>query len=78
MQPSCGLELVTLNRTSELVQKEVADHGIVLYADHPERWLLYRIQANRKYEDTEKYRRRRWERVLKQYGPGAHAADPGE
>jgi predicted nucleotidyltransferase len=67
LRPRCDLSLVALNRATELLQKEVSDHGVVLYADDPHRWLLYRISANRRFEDTEKYRRRRWQELCRKY-----------
>jgi len=68
LQPTCEMQLVALNRASELLQKEVADHGLLLYEDQPGRWMWYRIKAYRRYEDTEKYRRRRWNALLRDYG----------
>ena len=74
LQPACRIQVVALNRAPELLQKEVADHGVVLYADHPGGWLHYRIGAYRRFADTAKYRRRRWERVLREYGVESDAA----
>jgi predicted nucleotidyltransferase len=68
LQPTCRVQVIALNRAPELLQKEVADYGIVLYADDPDRWLHYRIRAYRNFEDTEKYRRRRWNALLAEYG----------
>jgi predicted nucleotidyltransferase len=72
LKPVCELDLVVLNRASAPMQKAVADEGVVLYADEPNRWSLFRLRARRNYEDTEKYRRRRWEVLLKRYGPQRH------
>jgi predicted nucleotidyltransferase len=73
--PACPLDLVVLNRALPLLLREVADHGRVLYADCPGRWTAFRIHVRKVYEDTEKYRRRRWQAVLRDYGP-LDAADP--
>jgi predicted nucleotidyltransferase len=78
LQPDCPLHLIVLNRASETLRKEVADHGRVLYGDVPERWIDFRIRANRAFEDSEKYRRRRWEQLLRKYGVSSHAAHAGE
>lgn len=67
--PSCELQLVTLNLASEALCKEVADHGMVLYADDPDRWVFFRIRANRAYELTSRFRHRSWNAVLRNNGP---------
>jgi predicted nucleotidyltransferase len=69
--PRCEVQLVALNRAPELLQKEIADTGVVLFSDAPDRWTLWRMRAYRAYEDTEKFRRRRWQKVLDEYGPTA-------
>jgi len=68
LRPACELTLVALNRAPELLRKEVGETGIVLYEDEPDRWLRYRIQANRAFELTEKFRRRRWDWLRSRYG----------
>jgi predicted nucleotidyltransferase len=74
LAPTCPLDLVVLNRALPLLLREVVDHGHVLYADCPERWTHFRIHVRKVYEDTEKYRRRRWQAVLRDYGPPDAAA----
>ena len=74
VEPICRVQVIALNRAPELLQKEVADHGVVIYADYPDRWLHYRMRAYRNYEDTEKYRRRRWQRVVEEYGLDKNAS----
>lgn len=71
LKPTCELNLVALNRVGPSLLKEVADQGLVLYCDQPQRWTLYRIQAYRIFEDTEKYRRRRWKAFMDRYGSDA-------
>lgn len=67
-RPDCPVELVVLHRASEVLAHEVAKHGLPLYPDIPDRWILFRIQANRRYEDTAKYRRRQLEQLRRKYG----------
>lgn len=66
--PDCELQLVTLNTASETLCKEVADHGIPLYADTAERWVCYRIAANRGYERAARFRQRSWDAVRRNNG----------
>lgn len=62
------LDLVVLNIAGPPVQKAIADHGLLLFEDEPGRWTGCRIRARRMYEDTEKYRRRRWEAAARRLG----------
>lgn len=71
LRPTCPLDLVVLNRASAPLQRSVSREGIPLFEDRPGRWLAFRIQARKQYEDTEKHRRRRWDAVVKRYGPAA-------
>jgi len=68
LEPACELQLVTLNRADEALCKEVADHGLVLYADDSDRWVLFRIQAYRAYELAARFRHRSWNSILRKYG----------
>ncbi len=77
LRPNCELQVVVLNRANPMLQKQVAEHGLVLYADRPERWWVFRMRARKYYEDTEKYRRRRWEWVLRRFGPGVNDTATG-
>jgi predicted nucleotidyltransferase len=61
LQPPRELDLVLLNRASPLLLIQVATEGIPLYEASPEVWPLFWLYARRRFEDTEKYRRRRWE-----------------
>jgi uncharacterized protein len=61
LRPPRELDLVVLNGASPLLLIQVAAEGTVLYAVSLETWPLFRIYARRRFEDTEKYRRRRWE-----------------
>jgi predicted nucleotidyltransferase len=78
LMPACELNLVALNRVEAPLQKEVADHGLVLFADTPSRWMLYRIRARRNYEDTEKFRRRRRQAFEARYGDPHDRPGTGE
>ncbi len=75
--PACQLNLIALNRAPALLQKEMADHGQALYADHPDRWTLFRIQAYRSWELTEKYHRRAVEDLLRWCGVRRDETDTG-
>jgi predicted nucleotidyltransferase len=61
LRPPRELDLVVLNGASPLLLAEVAAEGVVLYAASPEVWPLFRLYARKRFEDTEKYRQRRWE-----------------
>jgi hypothetical protein len=52
---------VVLNGASPLLLAQVAAEGLVLYAPSPEIWPRFWLYARRRFEDTEKYRRRHWE-----------------
>jgi uncharacterized protein len=65
LRPSRELNVFALNRAPELLQVEVVQHGKILYEREPGSWVWYRIKARRRYEDTEKYRERRWQSVLR-------------
>jgi uncharacterized protein len=61
LQPPRELDLVLLHHASPLLLIQVATEGIPLYEASPEVWPLFWLYARRRFEDTEKYRRRRWE-----------------
>lgn len=69
LRPPRELDLVVLNGASPLLLAEVAADGVVLYAASPEVWPLFRLYARRRFEDTEKYRRRRWAALKQRYLP---------
>jgi hypothetical protein len=50
-----------LHHASPLLLIEVAAVGIPLYEATAETWPLFQLYARRRFEDTEKYRQRRWE-----------------
>lgn len=54
------LDLVPLHNASPLLLIHVAAEGIPLYEASEELWPLFQLYARRRFEDTEKYRRRRW------------------
>lgn len=68
LRPGCPVNVTALNRAGPLLEREVADKGVPLYAQAPDTWPLYRMAAYRRFEDTAKYRRRRLESLLSQYG----------
>src|SRR5438105_14748157 len=61
LQPPRELDLVLLHHASPLLLIQVATEGISLYEASPEVWPLFWLYARRRFEDTEKYRRWRWE-----------------
>jgi predicted nucleotidyltransferase len=61
LRPPRELDLVVLNGASPLLLAQVAAEGLVLYAPSPEIWPRFWLYARRRFEDTEKYRRRHWE-----------------
>jgi len=65
LRPARQLDLVVLNGASPLLLAEVAGDGFVLYAASPETWSRFWIFARRRFEDTEKYRRRHWEALTR-------------
>jgi uncharacterized protein len=65
LRPSRELNVFALNRAPELLQLEVVQHGKILYEREPGSWVWYRIKPRRRYEETEKYRERRWQSMLK-------------
>jgi predicted nucleotidyltransferase len=69
LKPPRELDLVVLNGASPLLLAQVAAEGIVLYTAAPEVWPLFRLYARRRFEDTEKYRRRRWEALKQRFQP---------
>jgi predicted nucleotidyltransferase len=60
-RPPRDLDLVVLNQASPMLLMEVAGDGIPLYASSADTWPLFWIYARRRFEDTEKFRRRHWE-----------------
>lgn len=65
LRPTRELNVVALNRAPELLQFEVVQHGKILFESEAGAWVWYRIKACRRYEETEKYRERRWQTALK-------------
>ena len=65
LRPPRELDLVVLNGGSPLLLAEVAGDGVVLYAASPETWSRFWIFARRRFEDTAKYRQRRWEALTR-------------
>lgn len=61
LKPARELDLVLLNQASPLLLVEVAGDGIPLFAASADAWPLFQLYARRRFEDTEKYRRRHWE-----------------
>jgi hypothetical protein len=70
LQPACELDMVVLNDASPLLRWNVAQHGIPLYCASDKTWTLFRIQARRHYEDTARFRSRRWQMLLERLGHG--------
>jgi predicted nucleotidyltransferase len=64
LKPPRELDLVLLHHASPLLLIQVAVEGIVLYQATTEVWPLFQLYARRRFEDTEKYRQRRWETHL--------------
>jgi predicted nucleotidyltransferase len=69
LKPPRELDLVVLNRASPLLLAHVAAEGIVLYAASPEVWPRFWLYARRRFEDTAKYRQRRWEALKQRFLP---------
>jgi predicted nucleotidyltransferase len=69
LKPPRELDLVVLNHAGPLLLVQVADDGIPLYEESGEVWPQFRLYARRRFEDTEKYRRRRWEALKQRYLP---------
>jgi predicted nucleotidyltransferase len=67
LKPPRELDLVLLNHASPLLLIQVTAEGIPLYAASPEVWPLFRLYSRRRFEDTEKYRRRRWETLQERF-----------
>lgn len=61
LKPPREIDLVLLNHASPLLLIQVTAEGVPLYEASPEVWPLLWLYARRRFEDTEKYRRRRWE-----------------
>jgi predicted nucleotidyltransferase len=68
LQPPRELDLVVLNGASPLLLANVAAEGIVLYAATSEVWPRFWLYARRRFEDTAKYRQRRWEALKERLG----------
>jgi predicted nucleotidyltransferase len=68
LKPPRELDLVVLNGASPLLLAMVAGEGIVLYAATPEVWPRFWLYARRRFEDTAKYRQRRWEALKERLG----------
>jgi len=69
LRPPRELDLVLLHHASPLLLIQVAAEGIPLYEASPEAWPLLQLYARRRFEDTEKYRRRRWEALTERFLP---------
>jgi predicted nucleotidyltransferase len=59
LRPKGEIDLVDLTDASPLLLGEVADHGRPLHAASPVSFALFRSWAMRRYEDNEKWFRRR-------------------
>jgi predicted nucleotidyltransferase len=69
LKPPRELDLVVLNHASPLLMIQVADDGVPLYEASAEVWPRFWLYARRRFEDTAKYRRRRWEALKQRYLP---------
>jgi predicted nucleotidyltransferase len=69
LKPPRELDLVLLHHASPLLLMEVAAEGILLYEASPETWPLFQLYARRRFEDTAKYRQRRWETLKERFLP---------
>jgi len=69
LKPPRELDLVVLNHVSPLLLVQVADEGVPLYEASTEVWPQFWLYARRRFEDTEKYRRRRWDALKQRYLP---------
>jgi predicted nucleotidyltransferase len=61
------LDLVVLNAASPLLLAQVAAEGVLLFAGAADVWPLFRLYARRRFEDTQKYRQRRWAALKQRY-----------
>jgi predicted nucleotidyltransferase len=69
LKPPRELDLVLLNHAGPLLLVLVAHEGVPLYEASPEVWPRFWLYARRRFADTEKYRRRRWEALKQRYPP---------
>jgi predicted nucleotidyltransferase len=69
LKPPRELDLVLLHHASPLLLMEVASEGVPLYEASPEVWPLFQLYARRRFEDTAKYRQRRWEAHKERFLP---------
>jgi predicted nucleotidyltransferase len=67
LKPPRELDLVLLHHASPLLLIQVAAEGVPLYEASPETWPLFQLYARHRFEDTAKYRRRRWEAHQEQF-----------
>ncbi len=67
LQPSRELDFVLLHHASPLLMIQVAAEGVPLYEATDEVWPLFQLYARRRFEDTEKYRRRRWDTFVERF-----------
>jgi uncharacterized protein len=63
LRPPRELDLVLLNQANPTLLAQAAGDGIPLYVSSDDVWGLFRIYARRQFEDTEKFRQRRWEEL---------------
>jgi predicted nucleotidyltransferase len=65
--PKCPVNLVPLEVASPLLRQEVAEHGLLLHEAEPGRWLERRIRYFRGWELEEKFHRRAWEALVREF-----------
>jgi predicted nucleotidyltransferase len=65
LQPRCEVDLVVLNGASPLLKWNVARDGVPLFCRSDATWTSFRIAAHREFEDTAKFRRRRWHELVR-------------
>jgi predicted nucleotidyltransferase len=68
------LDLVPLHHASPILLIQVAAQGGPLFEASDEVWPHFQLYARRRFEDTEKYRRRRWATLLERLA-GRHLVD---
>lgn len=68
LEPHCELDVVPLHGASPLLKWNVAQTGIPLFTATPATWMRFRIHARHDFEDNERFRNRRWARLLLRLG----------
>jgi len=67
LKPDHEIDLVVLNGASPLLKWNVAEQGIPLWCASEATWIGFRIAAHREFEDSAKFRQRRWQELQRQY-----------